>query len=1628
MITREVKDLGKYTASKNSNGIRYETGMLNTEGRIAVATANKITTASTLPPGFNGSPIVDSVMDVATRFPKLNIEEPLLIYDQIIVDARTLPNITQLANLVSDVYVSKLATNLDNIYNNAPRFFAENFVNSTVGFGIYQKYFYLLTFIQYVEEHGTDENMLRMNGIDNVIAWVNTRRDPNIAYIIVGPTDNTDFNHNYVEHYNTLISASTSMEQITAYQQLTTSQTTSTDVLRILSFIMTNPNVYTKTPNEASKYTININSASGSATGVMVTTDSKNNLLFDCGYVNLGDTTEQTINARYDNLGDVQQSTEIDSVIATKKLERIFNMYSRVKILELVIADGTFVTSLDAFSKVFVVFQGVQCSERMMYNSVENNYLKIGGSFEKTSRGYEFRQDVDAVTYRSTRTKVTGFKLYISLDPVNENIIIPNEYVISVTSDDIYQHPVATNNIYSSTENTKVLLPTASTESTLTTTSTGITIDTLFAIDTTVNETSVESIDCETYLNSIDEPRLTENSSIETRIAELQVYVTTVETLIAYTSTLCNNAGNNSNSVMVALNTSLTTLLANINEYIGMLNGTVSVSLDVVTIMTDIERFSVQTIKDLILVTVNRGTPLWDYANVRAKSETLIEESRTTLTDSFNENYGEELLPSSYMTLVNDLFDGMLTTTPEVLTLKTSFAEILSAVDIDVATTFNSVYHKILLWRDSYDVLRSYVEYTTEKLSTTIVTKTNTVDLTTAYIDTTTGTINGQYFRISNLFPSFTDANGDPYTTPDEQYIIYDTSTNDLMIHNLYTYMSNTIQPIIEGSFMYSSSMGVVQNLAYTLTDTSKINNKLRFDNSYNFIVDGSLKTINGVDEWTDFVNSYTNTTTGGDITYYKSVIEAYVNGSVSNTTTTYYAVNEETHVLNSYGTLGTTYIGTYPDGFMLSTLFTDDLLPMTSETTCDDTGVVLLTTKKYSAKFGTGYPLMYYKYYNIIDYYSYISDNWELNVYLNDTSTATANNTFGDTSTFSLTVGTGYSFIAVDGLITVNSTDYSFNGLAIVNGDGAYISGVINDNGTEYTLKSSATYSNGVISGTGTVTNSAYGTFSKMTIKDYLGNDIYITKTSNGESVDVTIDNSSIDTLSLMNNVSVSDYDSSNNKITVVYTYCGETQTGHQMLVLENTTEVVSDDSASTTESMIIDMATLSVYIVNGSVVSYNASVNTMTLTSDALLEVSVAVINNDSHMVINTSDNSLVKLQEYSDTVNPLMSNCYKAFKTEYDMPVMYWSKSMYINSISHMHIPIEYTYTTIVNAPISIDTNDGTSVLYNVDSNGSLTVLSGIYTITGAGFSTTINGKSSTITYTDLYYYTSEVVSCFMSIDDDSEDNVIYIRDTENGISDRSWIMRELTLVNDNYESKYIIRIYVVEGVITKLVLCAIDTSSGTTVNVPIGEYTDGIYSQIPIYINNCEIVLNYTFDESILTKTYTFSSISLTTTSTDLIQYTINDGLVQQRKISTMIYSNIPGKICDGTTDWFIMNVSTTAYSYHPTVKYSEKSFVKPKYVDTSGRYITMAEKYNQNVTTSNVYVRTTYDIGNSSVEDLRIGNKIHPYTDHVLESVDNNLLMLGNMEKVGQLSEVAITSRNISIIPQESKMQISIEFS
>jgi hypothetical protein len=427
-----------YNVKPTGNHIKYEHSELNKEYIYALDKQDKMTEAGFQISSFDGYTIKNTVKNFAED-PRFNFKSVDFLYDDLISAARSLPRSLTISQLVNNYYLSKFMINLNRIYYNSPAFFVNNLQKDPAKFEVYQKYYYLLCFIHYVSYIADIKQLEKLPEYTQIRDWILPRRDGNIPYILEGPTNNVALNINFEEHYTILLSGTSNMSEIVSYLQLSTQQNINIDTSNILQTLRTNPNVYDKNPDYARAYTLSFDSKDG----LKVTIDDNNNLLFDCSYVNIGSVKDVNY-ARYNELPSTMESNAENSRITINKINDLFNLYSRITITKCSFAESAYISSLDMFSPLFLIFQGVLCNERNIYSVTGGvDYLKFAGQCVYENGLYNFVPRVSDITYRPNNTRVTNFIPYLTNNIHGENSLIPNEFTATVLSSSFYNWPIS---------------------------------------------------------------------------------------------------------------------------------------------------------------------------------------------------------------------------------------------------------------------------------------------------------------------------------------------------------------------------------------------------------------------------------------------------------------------------------------------------------------------------------------------------------------------------------------------------------------------------------------------------------------------------------------------------------------------------------------------------------------------------------------------------------------------------------------------------------------------------------------------------------------------------------------------------------------------------------------------------------------------------------------------------------------------------------------------------------------------------------------------------------------------------------------------------------------------------------
>ena len=370
-----------------------------------------------------------------------------ILYSAITQEARVLEKNEIFETFINDYYNERFMTCLNNYYKHSPSFFKTLFPNQLQNINkrnihqSFQKYYYLLCIIQFTNDNYDDDRMksLPVNFYNSIVNWCKTRNDPNIVYQLNGPNKNQVITFDFAKHYHSLISVQDTTQDIIDYNKLVRLQNLDDGLFKLFDFIKNMPNVFSKSADMARQYVLHIDSLY--LKNKFVDVDGK--LIYDISGFDFGDTTHDTTRAHIDEIDRLQTKDITLSKLNIKKLEKIFNMYSRLKIEKLIVDRRTYVNTLNKFKTVYLVFEGIQCSDRTVGSNKHIAFgdLAIPGSFVLDDNdNYEFHPFSEYTTYRPERTRVQKCNIYLSAE--NNKIIKPYEISVEIDRDHLYNIPL----------------------------------------------------------------------------------------------------------------------------------------------------------------------------------------------------------------------------------------------------------------------------------------------------------------------------------------------------------------------------------------------------------------------------------------------------------------------------------------------------------------------------------------------------------------------------------------------------------------------------------------------------------------------------------------------------------------------------------------------------------------------------------------------------------------------------------------------------------------------------------------------------------------------------------------------------------------------------------------------------------------------------------------------------------------------------------------------------------------------------------------------------------------------------------------------------------------------------------
>jgi hypothetical protein len=905
------------------------------------------------------------------------------------------------------------------------------------------------------------------------------------------------------------------------------------------------------------------------------------------------------------------------------------------------------------------------------------------------------------------------------------------------------------------------------------------------------------------------------------------------------------------------------------------------------------------------------------------------------------------------------------------------------------------------------------------------------------------------------------------------------------------------------GTFMLSQSASTIMNMSYIISDYKAAFNLLRFNNEYavSYKRDGidalSYYTMDG---WQSFdnlmlkpgVNSITNVpeslshiTESPHVIIVKHIIvdELDIYGNFVKTLS-------ETHNFHLYDMYNETSLSTTDINSELGQMINDYIMNSYTKPSTERVETVKTTrttTKYYRIVLGITDVAMYYHYYNKIPYYSLDVDSFNINIrniakeQNNDRiqTTSTVNNGMltirdiqSDIDLHNVCLGTKQFMISTGeqqysgtiNVITVNDkhSTHACNDVAIIYGtitESTDVNIVLTNNVVMFSgTACNLTYdpmmhtfnSNSFNISTFNATQHALSNTATAStvIKDTFGNDINL----NSHTGDISFVNGLFDTIADIINVPLtqSGKDVSNNTIRNEYMYNNGTKVLSVLMYTINTLNNTEEH-----QDLFIERNNDELKCVMR---EYVLDLETKRIKTEMVMPL-LLVDSGRKNVIVCPS--IMMKLTEFETKPNENVSNAFRAYKySGFDFINQWWNRNMYVQSLMLTQLPFmnkELMYKDVIIPRSGSDTKaemhfmtslDSDTVLYTYDESGALNRLYGEYVVNRNGVYNINKGLMKPINFESLYVYNGRIqtynntdnnmfiwYSVSRDIDVDTVEQTIMLYDEDGSVKYKL----DITVVKFG-ESARINRIIVFENV--PIYTLNEQRTEKTLIGndfMYLCEYTDGVQSNIPIYIDDLSLMITFSTVILATEKRLTISEISIATTDIKCVEYKYvkptkeNDytSKVLERNVHTMRFSNIPGEFVNasGALDKNIIALNIPMldhYMYYSCVKYAQNSFVNPKYTTKSGKYIMVVEKQNQNLCTNNVVLRNTYAIGHVDTK-YNIANAIQSNTEHVLESVNSNYLLVGGVNKSGLLNDIAINCNSVSIVPLSNKMILSIEF-
>ena len=362
----------------------------------------------------------DDLTDFTEEINKHSFLPNSYLFSKVINDARVIPNDKFFKEILDEYSSPRIFENFVNIYNNSPDFFVRLF-GDTTSRGLYNEYLlyiYCLCMIQYIMKYHEKEQfkLIKMN--EYYYNWALPKYSNHIDFIITGPLlSASKVAINFREHYKTIMNPINIEGDIVSTLQLTSLQNLDTRLNELLSALLARENSFNKLPDEARKYSLNINSLN-----VVIYNDStrNNTSVIDLKNSDFGD-TQHVFDKEFKFSDKINEKENISSISSLNKLQELFQHYSLISVKSFIVNKNIYIARLDQLSNIALNFDGMNISSRNI--SVMNSPVgrekpgcfQITGKFKENDLNtYIFVPDNEYISYYPDKVRITNALLYLT--------------------------------------------------------------------------------------------------------------------------------------------------------------------------------------------------------------------------------------------------------------------------------------------------------------------------------------------------------------------------------------------------------------------------------------------------------------------------------------------------------------------------------------------------------------------------------------------------------------------------------------------------------------------------------------------------------------------------------------------------------------------------------------------------------------------------------------------------------------------------------------------------------------------------------------------------------------------------------------------------------------------------------------------------------------------------------------------------------------------------------------------------------------------------------------------------------------------------------------------------------------